>query len=380
MKLRLAFAGSLTGSNKHLDRIVQNICPKKLTMRTQNCFPFIVAFVLFFSSGVFASVNWTTQNSNVKVRLRGVSAVSGKVAWASGDKGTFTRTIDGGETWRPGVVPGAEDLDFRDVDAFSDRVAYLLSIGPGEKSRIYKTIDGGANWILQFKNPNQKAFFDAMAFWDERNGVALSDPVDGHFIVLRTSDGGATWRLLPSNKMPAAIEGEGAFAASGTCITVEGTQNIWFGTGGPRARVFRSNDGGNSWQVSDTPLTTGKAAGVFSLVFRNATNGIAVGGDYTKEKEVGENVAITKDGGKTWQSLAREHPQGYRSAVALIHGLEILIAVGPSGTDSSITGGNSWVQMGTDGFHAASFAPTASVGWAVGENGRIACSQVFNNQ
>jgi photosystem II stability/assembly factor-like uncharacterized protein len=319
-----------------------------------------------------AQGRWTIQASGVKVRLRGVSAVSSRVVWASGDKGTFTRSTDGGATWTPGVVLGAEDLDFRDVNAFSARVAYLLSIGPGDKSRIYKTTDGGRSWTLQFKNENPAAFFDAMAFWDEQHGIALSDPVDGRFVVLRTSDGGNSWKPVPLGQMPAALEGEGAFAASGTCITVQGKRNVWFGTGGPKARVFRSADGGDTWQVGETPISTGKAAGVFSLVFRDADRGVAVGGDYTKEAEIGENIAVTNDGGKTWEKVANAHPQGYRSCIELVPGTRAMIAVGPSGADYSLNGGSSWIADSKEGFHAASFAGAVDSGWAVGENGKIA--------
>ena len=45
-----------------------------------------------------------------------------EVVWASGRNGTFTVTTDGGETWNAGVVPGAEALQFRDVQAFSARL------------------------------------------------------------------------------------------------------------------------------------------------------------------------------------------------------------------------------------------------------------------
>jgi photosystem II stability/assembly factor-like uncharacterized protein len=225
---------------------------------------------------------------------------------------------------------------------------------------------------MQFKNDNPAAFFDAMAFWDEEHGIALSDPVDGRFVVLRTSDGGASWTPIPLGQMPAALEGEGAFAASGTCITVQGKRNVWFGTGGPKARVFRSVDGGDTWQVSDTPITTGKAAGVFSVVFRDADHGVAVGGDYTKEAEIGENIAETNDGGKTWGKLANAHPQGYRSCIELVPRTRAMIAVGPSGADYSLDGGRSWLADGKEGFHAASFAGTVDSGWAVGENGKTA--------
>src|SRR6187549_3169702 len=95
---------------------------------------------------------WTDQPSGVTARLRGVSAVSDRVAWASGSGGAVLRTSDGGATWQSMNIPGAEKLDFRDIDAVSAQAAYVLSIGSGESSRIYKTIDGGRTWSLQFTN------------------------------------------------------------------------------------------------------------------------------------------------------------------------------------------------------------------------------------
>jgi photosystem II stability/assembly factor-like uncharacterized protein len=316
---------------------------------------------------------WEKQASGTTVRLRGVSAVNAHVAWASGQGGTYTRTIDGGRTWHSAVVPGAEALDFRDVDAFDANTAYLLAIGEGDKSRVYKTTDGGATWSMQFKNENPGAFFDAMAFWDKDHGIAMSDPVEGRFLIITTSDGGQTWNPSPSTGMPRALEGEGGFAASGTCITVQGRNSVWFGTGGPNgARVFRSSDRGHNWAVANAPLARGKAAGVFSLTFWNARRGIAVGGDYTKEREAAGNVATTNDGGRTWKVVDVSQPAGYRSAVARVSGASSPtgIAVGPSGTDYSLDGGRSWKPIGGEGFHAVSFA--SSTGWAVGENGTIA--------
>ena len=164
----------------------------------------VAAISLFFSAQV-AYAQWESQTSGTTVRLRGVSAVNERVAWASGDKGTYARTVDGGKTWRAGQVAGASHLDFRDVDAFSSDVAYLLAIGEGEKSRIYKTVDGGLNWTLQFQNSRPTAFFDAMAFWDARHGIAMSDPVDGRFLVITTADGGATWKEISPSGMPPAL-------------------------------------------------------------------------------------------------------------------------------------------------------------------------------
>jgi hypothetical protein len=145
-------------------------------------------------------VTWQPQTSGVTGRLRGVSAVSPTVAWASGAAGTVLRTTDGGDHWQLRAVAGAETLDFRDVDAMSDQVAYALSIGAGASSRIYKTIDGGAHWDLQFANTDPKVFLDAMAFWDAERGIAFSDSVDGRFVILTTGNGGRSWERVPADR------------------------------------------------------------------------------------------------------------------------------------------------------------------------------------
>ena len=214
-------------------------------------------------------VAWQPQTSGVAGRLRGVSAVSPTVAWASGAAGTVLRTTDGGDHWQLRTVAGAETLDFRDVDAMSDQVAYALSIGAGASSRIYKTIDGGAHWDLQFANTDPKVFLDAMSFWDADRGIAFSDSVDGRFVILTTGNGGRSWERVPADRLPPALPGEGAFAASGTNVALFGNDQAWIGT--TASRVLRSSDGGRSWTAAATPLATGQATGIFSIAFRDAT-------------------------------------------------------------------------------------------------------------
>ena len=198
---------------------------------------------------------WKQQKSGTEVQLRGISAVSDKVAWASGAKGTVLRTIDGGETWQRMDIVGAENLDFRDIQAFDQNTAYVLSIGEGDKSRIYKTTDGGRVWQRQFTNYNPNAFYDCFAFWDRNHGIALSDSVDGKFPLITTTDG-MSWDPVVVKKMPDALPKEGAFAASGTCVAVFGKNDVWFATGGPAARVFHSSDRGVNWIVAGTNTTT----------------------------------------------------------------------------------------------------------------------------
>lgn len=313
---------------------------------------------------------WRSQVSGTDVQLRGISAVSDRVAWASGAKGTVLRTINGGDTWVKVNVLGAEALDFRDIEAFDADTAFVLSIGPGEQSRIYKTIDGGKTWRLQFTNKDPKAFYDCFAFWDRKHGIALSDSVEGKFPLLMTSDG-STWTSLEPKQMPVALPTEGAFAASGTCIATYGKNDVWFGTGGPAARVFHSSDRGVNWTVTETPIIHGAASqGIFSLAFSSQKDGVAVGGDY-KEPEKSENTAAyTHDGGKTW-TLAAGRPSGYRSGAAVAWPSDpYFFAVGTTGIDRGSLHGKYWGHLAESGCNAISFT-SSSAGWAVGPNGKI---------
>lgn len=330
---------------------------------------FFLATLCCGLGGSAASGQWQVQEFKSDADLRGLCAVSPKVAWVSGTKGTFGRTTDAGKTWAIGTVPDAGKLDFRDVEAFGEDTAYLLSAGPGEESRIYKTKDGGKTWDLQFKNAEPKAFFDAIAFWDEKHGIALSDPVDGRFLLIATNDGGATWNTLPEKSRPEALPKEGAFAASGTCLVTRGENDVWFCTGGAKAaRVFRSDDRGKTWAVSETPLLAGtESGGVFSLAFRDAKHGVIVGGDYRKPDDATATGAVTTDGGKTWKAI--EKPLPFRSAVSWAK--DRWVAVGTSGSDASTGDGATWKPLDREKYNSVAFTATGE-GWAVGPKGRVA--------
>ncbi len=328
----------------------------------------VLSFVFFALVSVDARAQWQRQTIQSDADFRGLCAVSDKVAWVGGTKGTVGRTADGGQTWQLLPVPGAEKLEFRDVEAFGESTAYALSIGPGGDSRIYKTTDAGKTWTLQFQNADRDAFYDAIAFWDEKHGLAMSDPVNGKYRILATDDGGANWTVLPGEKMPPALKGEGAFAASGTCLIARGGSDAWFVTGGAKwARVFHSKDRGKSWTVSETPVAGGaESAGAFSIAFRDADNGIIVGGDYKKPKEATATAAITRDGGKTWTAVEGALP--FRSCV--VWAKDRWIAVGTLGSHSS-RDGMIWKELDGENWNAASFTK-AGIGWVAGPKGRIA--------
>jgi photosystem II stability/assembly factor-like uncharacterized protein len=315
----------------------------------------------------------TPQNSGTSNSLIAVSPVDQRTVWAAGRNGTFTVTRDGGTTWHSGVVPGAEALQFRDVEGITDRVAYLLSIGNGTDSRIYKTEDGGATWQLQFQNDIPAAFYDCFAFWTPQRGFAYSDAVGERFPVIRTSNG-RTWENI-GTKLPEALPGEAGFASSGTCVTTHGDKRGWIITGGAaKSRVILTTDGGDTWQAFPTPIVQGTAAaGGFSIDFRDATHGILAGGDLEQPDKITQNVAKSKDGGRTWQLVTSTPFVGAVFGLSYVDGERSrgVVATGPAGAAWSPDEGGTWNLLpGVDNYWAVAFA-NREAGWLVGTGGRI---------
>jgi photosystem II stability/assembly factor-like uncharacterized protein len=271
-------------------------------------------------------------------------------------------------------VPNVAALDFRAVHALDARRAWLMSAGEAEKgmARIYRTTDAGAHWTLVYSTEQKGVFFDAIAFWDALHGIALSDQVDGRFFLLTTSDGGGTWTRVAPDRIPPGLPDEAAFAASGTCLVVQGSNNAWIGTGGgAEARVFRSTDRGHSWTVAKTPVRAGSASsGIFSLAFRDARHGVAVGGDYQQPRGNSPNVAVTDDGGLTWRLAKGPLPPAYLSAVSYVSGGPQLVAVGLAGTAASSDYGESWRMIDSVAYNSVRFVRRGR-GWAAGPRGRI---------
>jgi photosystem II stability/assembly factor-like uncharacterized protein len=335
----------------------------------------ILAAVLLLVFPLVPTPVWVVQTSGIDTNLRGVSVASFRASggsavslvWASGSNGVILRSPNTARTaWAPLHVSGAETLDFRSIQAFDDKTAYVMSSGEGEKSRIYKTVDGGQNWALQFTGTRNEFFLDALVCDSPVHCLALSDPVDGRFVIVATSDG-ENWRPLAEHAMPLALKDEGAFAASGTCLAVYG-QNIYFVTGGSVARLFHSPDLGRMWSVTPLPIVAGNpAAGAFSIA-RRGRNMVVVGGDYKNPDHHDRVAAYSHDAGRTWK-LAKQPPAGYRSAIAWLDD-HTIAAVGPSGGDISIDGGVHWKPNSSLNLNALA-ALNLSEAWAIGANGTI---------
>ncbi len=154
-------------------------------MRSLKYLAFLLLIALFVNILKAQTVSILQQGKPTSIR--GLSVVDDSVAWISGSKGYIAITRNGGKNWDWQQVKGFEKADFRDIEAFSDEEAIIMS--SGTPALILKTIDGGANWQVKYCNTDTACFFDAMDFADKKHGYVLGDPINN-----KLSIGNKRWR------------------------------------------------------------------------------------------------------------------------------------------------------------------------------------------
>ncbi len=311
-------------------------------------------------------------SSGTTALLQAISILDDQTAWVSGHNATFLRTNDGGASWQNFKYEIADTLQFRDLHALSADEVILMSAGSGHLSRIFKYhIDSG--FTEQYVMPHAEGFLNSIAFWDDKRGLAFGDSFGGVLFILVTDNGGGEWKRIDPATLPAAGQGEGGFAASGTCITVLDGGLAWIATGaGGNARILSTKDFGKTWEVTETLMTKGKAAGITSIRMLNAQFGSIVGGDLAITDAYTHNVAFTSDGGNTWMLASEPITKGafYGSDLIRVEGDTWLFACGPKGIDYTLDQGKSFTQLDTGNYWAIEMNES---GWglATGTHGKI---------
>ena len=255
--------------------------------------------------------------------------------------------------------------NFRSI-ASNSKAIFVLSIST--PALLYRISNG--KFELKYSENDEKVFYDSMHFFDDNlHGIAVGDPTQDCASIILTSDRGNTWNKIPCSKLPKFEENEAFFAASNTNIKTIGS-TVWIGSGGKKARILKSDNFGDTWQIFETPIIQGAGPqGIYSIDFVDKKNGIAIGGDYSNPLENKRNKAITKDGGKTWFIVADKQNPNYKSCVQYVpntDGKEVF-AAGITGVSFSNDGGNTWNEVSKESYYTIQFVDR-NTAWLSGNN------------
>jgi photosystem II stability/assembly factor-like uncharacterized protein len=345
---------------------------------------FFLVAILFVNSNTTAQ--WITQATNF-TNYRGLNEIKildANTVWAKAYDGSkpsnniqeFTRTIDGGKTWIPGVFNISNtEYSVNNIAPINGTTAWISAVkttGTPTPGGIWKTTDGGVTWVQKNATAykSDASFLNGIHFFDANNGISYGDPVGGVYENYKTSDGGETWTPLAPGATPAPESGEFGFNSLNTNV-IEGN-TMWIGTN--KGNILRSNDMGSTWIKLESPLANFSGSTENGILkFSDINNGVILA--FKESNGVSSQTLYkTSDGGNTW-SDGEPFTEPYQQ-ITYVPGTSKIIGVGTANktyySGYSNDNGSTWTTLinstnADDQKFVISFKDE-NTGWASGFN------------
>lgn len=340
---------------------------------------FLLSISNLFSQSKQVSTKQTKRKNifQIDCTIRALEVENDSTCWFAGSKNKFGYSNDYGKTWKENVIKyDTFNLEFRSISVTTNSV-FILSVE--SPALLFKIDKKTLNYKLVYKETNEKAFYDSMQFWDDENGIAVGDPTANCMSIVLTKDGGNSWKKIACENLPLAVEGEAAFAASNTNISLV-DQKAFIATGGKEANVLVGTDYGKSWEKYKTPIIQGKKmTGIFSLDNLSMDTAIIAGGDWSAKQKTDNAMAITKDGGINWK--IKENNPGYISCIQFVPKTKNLLACSTKGIYYSNDFAESWKKVSEEGYYTFRISKNGSYLYFSGRNNlmTIDITSLLNN-
>lgn len=275
-------------------------------------------------------VKETTMPADVNAGPNAGYFIDTNTGWLVNDEGRVQKTTDGGNTWTTVRDAIADTEDWLDVEFADANVGYAVA-GDGE---IYKTTDGGANWTLIGDQETYSMDMNALSVVSADIVFVAADDST----LLKTIDGGATFTKADYDFSGEDLDGGIAFCNENVGVVISDANG---------ASTWYTEDGGANWNfvsaaayyppgTASTRLYDVKAVGESTIIITGyhyvtlkstdggktytRIGGLSYGYDRNEIVDIvdentfliaGDYLAMTKDGGATFDTLLTGSGQSY---------------------------------------------------------------------
>ena len=272
-----------------------------------NLKPLLTLIFCLLLSGTFIHAQWTTISPNTTTSssvtldiavIDSLNVWSFPFAFSGSGTNEYFKTTDGGLTWENGFIAQADSAYLNlGIFALNDSTVWInqLRIPDQDRSKLYKTTDGGQTWTEQFiPFSNKHTALIQVHFFNKNEGFAFSETFNGTEWSVEcyyTTDGGNTWQIANSP----TSSNERIWVSSLTNEYEAIGNKAWFGT---TQSVFGTIDKGKNWFAVPLP-DENRSWNV--IAFKDEYNGMIISGLDGDGLTAESSLAYrTSDGGKSW--------------------------------------------------------------------------------
>lgn len=294
-----------------------------------------------FFGGSIGAIAVSESDTNIIYVGEGEQTLRGNVSSGHG----LWKSNDAGETWNYIGLPKSEHISRIRIHPQNPNIVYVGVIGnlwkPNVERGLYKTIDGGENWekILYVSDkagigdliidPNNSRIIYATTWEMKRNGYRM-DSGGPDSKIFRSYNGGDSWEDISEfNGLPAFPWG-----IVGVAISPVNSKRIWVMVEADNGGLFRSDDGGNNWEKINSNRALRQRAWYYTRIYADTQN---------EDKVYILNVSygVSTDGGKTFTLKNAPHGDHHDLWIDPNNNMRMVVA-DDGGAQVSNDGGNNW--------------------------------------
>ena len=294
-----------------------------------------------YFGGSIGAIAVSESDPNIIYVGEGEQTLRGNVSSGMG----MWRSNDAGETWNFIGLPKSEHVSRIRIHPENPDVVYVGVIGnlwkPNQERGLYKSIDGGKTWnkILYVSDkagigdiildPNNSRIIYAATWQMKRNGYRM-DSGGPDSKVFRSFDGGDTWEDISEfNGLPSFPWG-----IVGVAISPVNSKRIWMMIEADDGGLYRSDDGGTNWKKINSNRALRQRAWYYTRVYADTQN---------EDKVYVLNVSygVSTDGGSTFTLKNAPHGDHHDLWIDPYDNTRMAVA-DDGGAQVSNDSGNNW--------------------------------------